>query len=126
VSEVVVDSSAVLALLQGESGAHLVAATLPGALISAVNLSEVIAKLLERGVPQDVARASIEGIGLEVGDFDAAQAYACAELRLSTRQAGLSLGDRACLALAAARGLSALTADTAWSRVEGAQLVFIR
>ena len=125
-SDVVLDSSAVLALLHAEAGADAVAAVLPGALISTVNLAEVVAKLMERGVPIDVVRASLEAIGLDIVDFDPGQAYASGELRPTTRAAGLSLGDRACLALARSRGLAAMSADSAWARVEDVEVRLIR
>lgn len=112
------DASAVLALLGGEPGAEEIAGALPGAAISAVNLSEVAAKLVDAGVPPDVARQAIEGLALEVVVFDATAAYAAGALRPATRACGLSLGDRACLALAASRRQAAWTTDRAWAALQ--------
>lgn len=125
-SEAVLDSSAVLALLLGEAGAHAVTAVLPGALLSTVNLAEVVTKLCERGMPRDQARAAVETVGVEIVAFEADQACLTGELRQRTRMLGLSLGDRACLALARQRDLPAVTADAAWRRLEGFKVVAIR
>jgi len=125
-SDVVLDSSAVLALLADEPGSDEVEAALPGALLSAVNLAEVVAKLSERGMPAEEATSLICSIGVEVADFDADQATRSGGLRASTRIAGLSLGDRACLALAQARKLPVLTADAAWARLDNLDIRLIR
>jgi PIN domain nuclease of toxin-antitoxin system len=125
-NEAVLDSSAILALLQAEPGAELVLATLPGALLSAVNLAEVVSKLCEHGVPAHEARAAITRLGVQVIDFDIDQAWSTGELRPRTRPAGLSLGDRACLALAALRRLPAMTTDRAWAKLPGFDIVVIR
>jgi PIN domain nuclease of toxin-antitoxin system len=113
VSDVVLDASAVLALLQDEPGSERVLESLPGALICSVNLSEVVAKLTELGMPEPDIRLALS-LGLEVVAFDEALAYSAGALRPVTRSAGLSLGDRACLALARSRSLPALTTDRAW------------
>lgn len=125
-SDAVLDSSAVLALLLGEPGAERVTQTLPGALISTVNVAEIVTKLCERGMPQDQARLAIEAIGVEIVAFTTDQACLTGELRKTTRSIGLSLGDRACLALAQQRNLPAITADAAWSQVPGVNVVVIR
>lgn len=125
-SEAVLDSSAVLALLLAEEGARRVAAALPGALLSTVNYAETVSKLCERGMPAAEARAAIEAIGIEPIDLDVDQACMIGDLRKETRTAGLSLGDRACLALARQRRLPAITADVAWGRLTGFQIIVIR
>lgn len=116
--EAVLDASALLALLQAEPGAARVAATLPGARISAVNLAEVVGKLAERGMPEPMIRRALAGLGLVIVPVDAEQAWRIGALRPRTRAAGLALGDRACLALAASLDLPAWTADRAWAGVE--------
>ena len=125
-SSCVLDSSAVLALLLAEPGADKVAGVLPDACLSAVNLAEIVGKLSERGMPAADAQRAVEALGVEIVPFDGEQAVAAGELRPATRALGLSLGDRACLALARQRGLAALTADGAWSRVSGVEVVIIR
>jgi len=115
---VVLDASALLALLHGERGADRVAAALPGAVLGAVNLSEVVAKLAERGMPANTIRVVLQGLDLDVRTFDADLAYAAGELRRTTRAQGLSLGDRACLALAARLDAVVLTTDRSWSGAE--------
>jgi PIN domain nuclease of toxin-antitoxin system len=118
VSEIVLDASALMAVLREEPGAAAVEAVLDHAAISAVNLSEVQAKLVERGTASDLAWSSLVDLDLEVVDFDAVQARVAGDLRSLTRAQGLSLGDRACLALAQALGLPAMTADRAWAGLE--------
>jgi PIN domain nuclease of toxin-antitoxin system len=125
-NEAVLDSSAVLAMLFEEPGADKVAATLPGALISAVNLAEVMTKLRERGMPADRAQGAIEETGIQSVDFDIEQAWLTGNLRPVTRSAGLSLGDRACLALGCLRKRTALTTDRAWAQLAGFDVVVIR
>lgn len=121
-SDPVLDGSALLAFLLRESGAEQVEAQLPAAAMSAVNFTEALTKLIERGIPPANARDVILGLGIEIVDFDADQALRAATLREVTRKAGLSLGDRACLALAQQRGVSAFTSDKAWLRLSAAGL----
>lgn len=117
-SETVLDASAVLALIKGEPGCDVVLDALPDAMISAVNLSEVAAVLSAYGAPGDMVRGRLDALSMQVVSFDEELAYASAQLRSGTAGAGLSLGDRACLALAAKRNLPALTADRAWGRLD--------
>lgn len=114
----VLDASALLAAMLRERGADVVAECFAEAVISAVNLSEVIAKLSERGVPDDAIRESLSDLDLDVRDFDPAQAMRAGILRNVTKVKGLSLGDRACLALAAELGATALTTDAAWQDID--------
>jgi ribonuclease VapC len=107
-----------VAVLREEPGSAAVEAVLDHAAISAVNLSEVQAKLVERGTASELAWSSLVDLDLEVVDFDASQARVAGDLRLLTRAQGLSLGDRACLALAQALGLPAMSADRAWAGLE--------
>jgi PIN domain nuclease of toxin-antitoxin system len=117
VSEVVLDASAVLALLQGEPGSDEITTLLPQAVLGAVNAAEVISKLAEAGMPSRDARTAIAALGLIVVPFDADHAEETGALRPLTASAGLALGDRACLALAKRTGRDAVTTDAAWSRV---------
>lgn len=115
----VLDASALLAFIKSEPGVERVAgALMAGAAMSAVNLSEVIAKLADEGVPGSAIRHSIETVGLDIAEFDADDALVAGLLRPSTRAAGLSLGDRACLALAQGSGAPVLTTDRAWASLD--------
>ena len=105
------DASAVLALVGAEPGWERVAEVLPEAVVSAVNLSEVVAKLADRGIPVGEIRTLLGGLGLTVVDFDADAAHEAGELRRLEGGRRLALGDRACLALARSRSVVALTAD---------------
>jgi len=126
-SEVVLDSSALLAWLAGEAGAERVEQALGDALISSVNVAEVLTKLADRGVTEPERRRIIKNIGLTVIDFDEAAAWTSAGLRAATRAIGLSLGDRACIALALGRRVPALTADRKWSKLDlGVEIRVIR
>jgi PIN domain nuclease of toxin-antitoxin system len=125
-SDAVLDSSAVLALIFNEPGAETVKSVLPDALLSTVNLAEIITKLVDKGLPAEVARAAVKVLGAEIVDFDSNQAFLTGELRAATRAAGLSLGDRACLALAAKRNLPAMSADRAWGKLENFDVILIR
>ena len=126
-AEVVLDSSALLACLHREPGADMVAEVLPLSIISSVNLAEVISKLIEGGVGETAVVEQTTAQAYEVTDFNRSQAVVAGQLRQPTRGLGLSLGDRACLALALVSGLPALTANKAWSHFDGApEIRFIR
>lgn len=112
------DASALLALFLNEDGADKVRECLPFAVMSAVNLSEAVAKLQERGVPDDDVDVSLMEVGLDIHAFDERQALIAGRLRRDTREAGLSFGDRACLALARSLDAIALTTDRAWSELD--------
>jgi ribonuclease VapC len=116
-SEAVLDASAILAVLNGESGADLVVPLLGNASISAVNYAEVASKLISNGAARNEVRSAILGLGVDVVDFDLALAERTGELRPLTRHRGLSLGDRACLALAERKGVPVVTADRSWQDI---------
>ncbi len=126
-SEFVLDASALLALLNAEPGADAVFAALGQASISAVNFSEVIAKLAENGMPEDAIHEALDALGLEVVSFDNEQSFAAGLLRPLTKAFGLGLGDRACIALSKSRNAVALTTDRAWQNLNlGAVVQIIR
>ena len=126
-SDLVVDASALLAVLNQEPDTERWAAALKDAALSAVNVSEIVAKLADVGIPEREIRVALEPLGFEVVPFDATQAYQAGLLRPQTKGAGLSLGDRACLALARSRKLPVLTADRAWMRLRlGVEIRLIR
>lgn len=112
----VFDSSAILAFLFEEPGGDRVAERLRGGLLSSVNHCEVIERMLDRGQSIAGARANVARLQLEIVPFDAAQAERAAELRASTMPFGLSLGDRACIALAERLAAPVMTADRQWGK----------
>lgn len=95
--------------------------------LSTVNLAEVLTRLAERGASLPDVRRQIAELGLTIAAFDEEAAVLTAGLRPATRHLGLSLGDRACLALAQREGVAAVTADRAWAGLDlGVQIVLIR
>jgi len=110
----VLDSSAILAVLNAEPGADVVESMMDDALISTVNYAEVVAKLVERGSTALAAQTALQSIAVTTVDFDIALAQRTGGLRRETMRRGLSLGDRACLALAEREGVPALTGDRSW------------
>ncbi|MGK7346027.1 MAG: type II toxin-antitoxin system VapC family toxin [Candidatus Nitrospinota bacterium M3_3B_026] len=117
-SECVLDASALLALLNGEAGSDKVEEMIPDATASTVNISEVVAKLMDNGAPEDAAREALLTLGLEIVDFNEEMAFEAGKLRPVTRKLGLSLGDRACLATAKVMNLPAITTDRAWLKLK--------
>lgn len=123
----VLDASAILAYLGGESGFREVEKVLDQAAVSAVNIAEVASKLAERGAPADRIRQTIQALGVDVIPCDETVAYRIGDLRRSTKDLGLSLGDRACLATALQYDVRAITADRCWKTLKvGARIHVIR
>lgn len=124
--DVVLDASALLALINQEPGAERVAQALP-ACISAVNFSEVAGKLVDRGVSEDDVGSHLAGLQIDVIDFGRSAALTAAALR-RTLPHSLSLGDRVCLSLGLATNAAVLTADTQWLKVglKGLTIITIR
>lgn len=126
-SSVVLDASALIAFLRREPGGKKVEAVLSNAIISAVNLSEVLAKAADSNEGFEAARSALAGLPLRVVAFDKQQAQLAAGLRPLTRSLGLSLGDRCCLALGLAEESPVLTTDRNWSQLPaGMQIRVIR
>jgi PIN domain nuclease of toxin-antitoxin system len=114
--EHVLDASALLVVLNREPGIERVLSVLPGAVMSAVNWSEVVQKALARGVALGPRmRSDVRAMGVTIVAYDADDAERAAQIWQAAPGAGLSLGDRACLALADRRGAPAVTADRAWA-----------
>lgn len=114
---IALDASALLAFLLREPGHQRVAELLGEACISTVNFAEVLGRFARAGQDAALVAEKLLGAPIEIVDFTAAQAVIAAALAKAARPAGLSLGDRACLALAHDRRIRAVTADRAWSQL---------
>lgn len=117
-SKPVLDASAVLALILNEPGAQHVAERRHGAVLSAVNHAEVLTRLVRHGKPIDACEFHLSKLELEVIPFDRRQAALSASLFPLGKPFGLSLGDRACLALAITRNAPVVTAERVWRELE--------
>lgn len=111
---IVLDASALLAYLHDEPGAERVSTALEGAVISAVNWSEILQKSIRAGVDIEGMALDFADIGVGFEAFTTQQAETAATLWNQTRNHGLSLADRACLALAIETARPVLTADRVW------------
>ena len=119
-SRVVLDASALLALLRDEPGADRVEAVLESASMSVVNLAEVVSHFAKAGVARDAIEGILRPLPVRLAPVDAHLSYEAGMLRAVTIDAGLSLGDRYCLALAKRDGMPALTAERRWPEVAAA------
>jgi PIN domain nuclease of toxin-antitoxin system len=123
----VLDSSSVLAVLFEEPGGASVSGLLDGGLLSAVNLAEILTKLKQGGWDTNFSWVRVLNMGFEVCPYETEQARLTSELIDQTRPYGLSLGDRACLALAIQRKATAYTTDRAWKNLSlGIEIEVIR
>ena len=122
----VLDSSAFLAAVNFETGGEKVESLFTDSVMSSVNVAEVYTKFAERDINLEDSAAYFSKLGIETVDFDLAQARKCGELRSLTRHLGLSLGDRACLALAIQHNATAVTADKNWEKLDLCKIELIR
>ncbi len=125
------DASALIAMVRGERGADVVEEYLESAqcVISSVNLAEVGSKLIDLGLPQSELPRALKQFNVDIVDFGFELSLQTSQLRDGTKAHGLSLGDRACLALALQFGAPAVTADSAWQRLDdelGVKILMIR
>ena len=126
---VVLDASALIAMLKGEKGSAKVAGAIAGARVSSVNYAEVVSHFIHAGMPAPEVDAMLQPLPMDVIAADSALATLAGRLRAVTANAGLSLGDRFCLALAQRDGLPAWTSDRNWKTIEsaaGVKVVAIR
>jgi PIN domain nuclease of toxin-antitoxin system len=124
---VVLDASAVLAVLFREPGADVVEGYLASAIICAPNVTEVVTKLVDKDWSIDEAVSQIGALSLPIASLDDRLAIRAGALRLVTNKRGLSLADRACLALAEREKLPAVTADRAWRNLDiGVEIRLVR
>lgn len=127
-SAVVLDASAILAVIQQEPGVEkLTPEVLARSTASAVNLAEVQSRLRMRGWNSEEAWEDATSPVAEIVPFDAEQARAAGDLAVTTKLSGLSLGDRACLVLGIERKATVYTADRAWQNLDlGIKIELIR
>ena len=128
-SAAVLDASAVIALVKGERGAAKVASIVADAVIGVFNHAEVVGHFVHLGAPLDEVRAILSALPMTVADADEALSWEAGALRAATAGAGLSLGDRFCLALAKRLRVPAYTAHRIWRDVAastGVKVVVIR
>ena len=118
VSRIVLDASAILAVLGQEPGSAMILSHLGNTVVGTVNLAEVHGKLMSRGVPEKDAWEGARSLAAEVVDFDPEQARLVGTLVSQTQALGLSLGDRACLALGMVLKAPVYTADQAWKSLK--------
>lgn len=117
-SRVVLDASVILAVLGQEPGSKAILRLLDHTVASTVNLAEVQGKLVSRGVPEDDAWEGARSLVAEVVDFDSDQARLVGMLVPQTQALGLSMGDRACLALALLLKVPVYTTDRVWKSLQ--------
>lgn len=125
----ILDASAIIALLKGERGASKVAGVVANAMVGVFNHAEVVSHFIHVGAPIEEIRVMLAALPYTVAPADEALAWEAGLLRATTRAAGLSLGDRFCLALAKRLGVPAYTADSVWKDVAagtGVKVVAIR
>jgi ribonuclease VapC len=124
---VVLDTSAILAVIFSERGAERVLAVANGAMLSVVNLTETLTRCIDRDFPEKAASDFVNYFNINLIAFDATLARHAAALRRTTRQRSLSLGDRACLALAIRENAITVTADRNWADLDiGCKIEVIR
>ena len=115
---IVLDTSAILAVIRREQGRERVIEALARAVASTVNYAEVVGNLVMRGMPAHIAQAEFAGLRIPTVSFDDRQALEAGSLRRLSHHLGLSLGDRACLALARIRKATVLTSDRKWADLD--------
>lgn len=128
-TEAVLDASAILALLKGERGGSKVAGVVSDGAVGVFNQAEVVSHFVHLGAPVEEIRAMLGTLPYTVVAADEELAWEAGALRAVTSAAGLSLGDRFCLALAKRMNAPAFTADRAWKDVAaaaGVKVVVVR
>jgi len=114
----ILDTSAIMAIVLDERGSDVAARLAPGASLSSVNLAEIITKCIEKAVPPEIAKTYIRQGHIEIVDFDADLAILAGDLFRQAKKGVLSLGDRACLATAVKLEGTAVTADRVWAELD--------
>lgn len=117
-SDIILDASALIALIANEKGADIVTKYLPNAVMSTVNITEVITRIIKAGASFDEAQIIVDSLIHTKVSFTDQQAMLAGKIVTDTKKHNLSLGDRACLALAMNKELPVLTADKVWSKLK--------
>lgn len=126
-SRVVFDASAILTAAKNEPGTDLVFRHAQDSVVSTVNLAEAQSKLVQRGLPPDDAWQVALSFCHQIVHFDNEQARLTGNLVSATAPLGLSLGDRACLALAILLRLPVYTSDRMWKKLQlGVEIRLLR
>lgn len=127
-SKVIIDASALLALLKNEPGADKVESLLGKIIMSSINVSETASFLLESEMTTQEVQECLLPLISEIVPFDEEQAFLVAKLRKHTKNQGLSLGDRACISLGIKMDLPVYTADKIWQdlRLDNLEIKLIR
>ena len=126
-SDVILDASAIIAVFKGEPGAERVEEVAQAARLSALTIAEIATWLTMNDVPADRAYIAMNQFRLTVEPFHHARALAAGFLAARTKHRGLSLADRACLALAVELKMPVMTGDRAWRDIDlGVEIRFFR
>jgi PIN domain nuclease of toxin-antitoxin system len=126
-TEVVLDTSAVIAVFKGEPGWRDVAPLMSGARVSSLNVAEIALWFVRLGMPVERVAAEVEALKFATAEFDQRRAIVTADLWRRTRHRGLSLADRACVALGLELQLPVITADRVWRDLDlGVEIRLIR
>jgi len=118
VKRFVFDTSAILAILLDEPGADVALEAIQNSLMTTVNLTEVLTRCLDKQLSIEATEEFMASHGVQFVEFGYDLARSAAALRMATRQFGLSLGDRACLALAIREQATVMTTDRAWASLD--------
>ncbi|CAN5641338.1 PIN domain-containing protein [soil metagenome] len=124
-SRYVIDASVLLAVMLGESGADEAMPYLKTGVMSAVNLAEVHSRVVKGGFSSENAWEMARSLISEVIEFDQEQARLTGDLILKTKEYGLSLGDRACIALGIVLGEAVCTTDRIWKNLKVGPKVYV-
>lgn len=127
-NKVVLDSSALIALIKNETGADVVEPLLGKIVMSTLNVAEVAGILLDLGMSHEECKNNIEPYIDVLVPLDVQQSFDIASLKKKAKHKGLSLGDRACIALGIKMVLPIYTADKVWADLdlEGPEIILIR
>ena len=117
---IVLDASALLAMLLGEPGAEVVKAEIDGAAMAAVNVAEVVSHYAKLGAARHDVEGLLRGLPVRIVSVDAELSVDAGMLRPLTLKGGVSLGDRYCLALAKRERAVAFTAEKRWPQIAAA------